>query len=219
MLSSYGRREWLGATLIALPIAIGAVILHWWPLLVLVAVIWFCFAAFFRDPIRRIPTDIEDGAMLSPADGTISAIEDVFEHPATDGGAIIIRIFLSVLNVHVNRMPFDVVVEDTIYTPGEFLDARSAKSAIVNEHNLICLRTVVKPTFRFGVRQVSGAIARRIVCPINTGDMFSRGQRFGMIKFGSTTELILPKSSNPDIRVKPGDKVTGGKTVLAVTSA
>ena len=99
------------------------------------------------------------------------------------------------------------------HTPGQYLDARSEQSAKVNESNLIIIKNTAGD--RIGVKQISGAIARRIVCPISEGDSFNRGQRFGMIKFGSTTELIIPARDTNVIRVKKGDRVVGGVTILA----
>jgi len=156
--------------------------------------------------------------MLSPADGTISAVEHYEEHEATAGQpAICVRIFLSVLNVHINRSPCEAVVVRKIYKPGRFLDARSAESAKINESNLIIMTRDHGDGTReqFGVRQVSGKIARRIVDGSKEGQQLLRGERFGMIKFGSTTELILPRPDDVEVLVKVGDKVKGGLTPLA----
>jgi phosphatidylserine decarboxylase len=174
---------------------------------------WFGIAWFFRDPHRHPPVGVRPGDLLSPADGRVSAIERVDHHEAVDGPALVVRIFLSVLNVHVNRMPCDAEVLETIYTPGKFLDARTAESAKVNESMLT--RAVRADGLAFGVRQVSGAIARRIICPVKQGDRFTRGERFGMIKFGSTTELILPEQADAVVQVRVGDRVAGVRTVLA----
>jgi len=113
----------------------------------------------------------------------------------------------------VNRMPCDAEVLETIYKPGKFLDARSEASAKVNEAMLTC--GVRSDGLPFGVRQVSGAIARRIVCPVRQGDRFAQGERFGMIKFGSTTELIVPTSDEVVVHVQVGDRVAGVRTILA----
>jgi phosphatidylserine decarboxylase len=186
----------------------------WWPLGVVV-VIWLALMSFFRDPIRLLPANLEPGAMLSPADGVISAVFEVDHHESmqNDGPAKVIRIFLSVLNVHVNRSPFDGEVVALKHTPGQFMNAQRAESADVNEANLITLRIATGETI--GVRQVSGMLARAIVCPLKIGDRLTRGQKFGMIKFGSTTELILPRPRDVTVHVKKGDKVKGGVTLLA----
>ncbi len=218
LLSPYGIREWGLALLIAAALSLGAGLLAWWWALLPIWLIWLAVAAFFRDPIRSVPTDIEDAAFLSPADGTISAIERTDAHEATGGApAVIIRIFLSVLNVHINRSPCDASVVRCHHRPGKYLDARTAESARVNESNLIILD---RQGETLGVRQVSGAIARRIVCPLKPGCQLQRGERFGMIKFGSTTELILPRPDEVAVRVRVGEQVRGGLTVLAAfTSA
>ena len=214
-LSLYGLKEWLLATIIAAVLAAVAIAIGWWWIAIVTFILWFATIWFFRDPLGRTPQTDHPHDMVSPADGRISAIERVDEHPATDGPAVIVRIFLSVLDVHVNRAPCDVTVEELIYTPGKYLDARSEESARVNESNLIVMTT--RSGERIGVRQVSGAIARRIVCPLNSGDRLDRAQRFGMIKFGSTTELILPDrgEEGPKIHVQKGDRVRGAITILA----
>ncbi|MDP7030068.1 MAG: phosphatidylserine decarboxylase [Phycisphaerales bacterium] len=217
-LAPAGLREWGGGGVIALA---GAAVVWWlvpvvwvaWAVTGLAALAWFCIAWFFRDPRRHPPVGVKPGDLLSPADGRVSAIERVEHHEAVEGPAVVVRIFLSVLNVHVNRMPCDAEVLETIYTPGKFLDARTAASAQVNESMLT--RAVRADGLAFGVRQVSGAIARRIICPVKQGDRFTRGERFGMIKFGSTTELILPEQADAAIQVRVGDRVAGVRTVLA----
>lgn len=212
-LSMYGLREWGLALAVAATLSIGAWLAGWWWLLIPIWLLWLAVAAFFRDPIRNVPADLDDSVFLSPADGTISAIERADGHEATGGApAVVIRIFLSVLNVHINRSPCKASVVRCHHRPGKYLDARTAESARVNESNLIIFDHNGET---IGVRQVSGAIARRIVCPLRSGQHLERGERFGMIKFGSTTELILPRPEDVEVRVKVGDKVRGGLTVLA----
>lgn len=214
LLSPYGLREWLAITVIALVLAAIAAWFGWWWAVAIVAVLWFAGVAFFRDPPRHVPDDLEPGAMISPADGAVRSVLRVDHHEATGGPAVVIRIFLSVLNVHINRSPCDGEVVDIVYKPGKFLDARKDVSAQVNESNLLVLRIDGGETV--GVRQISGAIARRIVCATETGEHLKRGQRYGMIKFGSTTEVILPRPDDVQVRVKPGDKVKAGRDVLAI---
>lgn len=197
-----------------------AIVLGWLWVALALAIVLVALLSFFRDPPRRIRADLPPGTMLSPADGCISAIEYVDEHDALDGKGVIIRIFLSVLNVHVNRWPYDAEVLDMRYTPGKFLNAQTEESARVNESNLILL-SAHHPngeTERIGVRQVAGMIARRIVCPIERGQSCTRGARFGMITFGSTTELILPRPDDVQVHVKVGQRVRGGLTLLATIS-
>lgn len=222
-LTKYGIREWGIATIVALPLALLFIIPDWYPFpgwILSIPVIfgWCVIAAFFRDPIRSIPRDLIAGSMLSPADGVISAIEHVDSHEATNGQpAIILRIFLSVLDVHVNRAPCDCTVLGTVYRKGKFLNAQTAESAQVNESNVILLE--FPDGEAFGMRQVSGMIARCIVCPLKQGDRLQQGHKWGMIKFGSTTELILPRPEHVDALVEVGDRVTGGRTVMARLAA
>lgn len=217
-LAPAGYREWGGGGLIALLVAV----LSWWFIPVtwvswlitaLMVVLWLGVAWFFRDPFRRPSASLGIGAMISPADGRVSAIERVDHHELVDGPAIIVRIFLSVLNVHVNRTPCAMEVLRTDYRPGRFLDARTEASAKVNECNLIFCRR--DDGLLLGVRQVSGAIARRIVCPVKPGDRLARGIRFGMIKFGSTTELVIPDREDVVLHVSTGDRAKGAATLLA----
>ncbi len=177
--------------------------------------LWLALVSFFRNPWRIIPKDLPEGMMLSPADGVVSAIEFLDEHETVDGPAVCIRIFLSVLNVHINRMPCDCELDKMLYRKGKFLDARSEESAKINESNTLFLFTNGE---RIGMRQVSGKIARNIVCPIHEGDRFRQGQQFGMIKFGSTAELILPRPEQVEIHIAKGDSVRGGLTRLATLS-
>jgi len=213
MLSGYGRREWGAITVIAIALAAIAVWLACWWAAGVVALVWIAGAGFFRDPHRRVPTGLPAGSMLSPADGAVSKVFRVDHHEATGGPAQIVRIFLSVLNVHINRAPCDGEVIGLLHTPGTYYDARTERSAEENESNLITMW--IEDGETIGVRQVSGAIARRIVCPLKVGDRLERGRKFGMIKFGSTTELILPRPDDVEVLVKEGDKVRAGITVLA----
>ena len=211
-LTRYGWQQWLTITvLLAIPSAF-AIWLQWWFVLTMICILWLLLVSFFRDPWRKIPMDLQSGTMLSPADGVVSAIEYVDSHEATEGQAIIIRIFLSVLNVHINRVPCDCTLTKKIYRKGKFLDARTEESAKVNESNQLVFDVRGET---IGIRQVSGKIARNIVCKIRQGDSLLQGQRFGMIKFGSTTELILPRPDDVTVHVTKGDKVLGGVTLLA----
>ncbi|MDP7005057.1 MAG: phosphatidylserine decarboxylase [Phycisphaerales bacterium] len=212
LLTRYGWQQWVTITvLLAIP-SFFAVWFNWWVTLGLLFALWLALVSFFRDPWRKIPTHLQVGMMLSPADGVVSAIEQVDEHEATVGPAVIIRIFLSVLNVHINRAPCDCTLSKAIYRKGKFLDARTEESAKVNESNQLIFDVSGET---MGIRQVSGKIARNIVCPIQEGESFVQGQRFGMIKFGSTTELILPRPNDVTIHVSKGDKVRAGITRLA----
>jgi phosphatidylserine decarboxylase len=167
---------------------------------------------FFRDPPRRIPESAD--AIVAPADGTIVDITPLAQYDFLDGPAVRIGIFLSVFNVHINRAPFSGRVLETHYRPGEFLNALRPESADRNESMWIGFEGESAPYRRFAVRQISGLLARRIVCPLLPGMTVSRGEKFGMIKLGSRTELILPAES-VTIDIRLGDKVQAGSDVVA----
>jgi len=216
-LTKYGWQQWSFITVVlAIPTAFALwgtqYSPFWWIAFGMFVLLWFALVSFFRNPWRTIPTDLPSGMMLSPADGVVSAIEYVDTHETVEGPAVIIRIFLSVLNVHINRTPCDCVLLDAKYRKGKFLDARSEESAKVNESNTLFFEYAGE---KIGIRQVSGKIARNIVCPIQVGDVFTQGRQFGMIKFGSTTELILPRPNDVTVHVKRGEAVTGGITRFA----
>ena len=194
-------------------VAVIAAYFQLWLVLIPIALLWLALVSFFRNPWRRIPRDLPEGTMVSPADGVVSGVEYLGSHETVDGPAVLIRIFLSVLNVHINRVPCDCELDKTLYRKGKFLDARTNESAKVNESNTLFLYTKGE---RIGLRQVSGKIARHIVCPIKSGDTFSQGQQFGMIKYGSTTELILPRPDDVTVHVSKGDKVRAGVTLFAM---
>jgi phosphatidylserine decarboxylase len=170
--------------------------------------------SFFRDPVRRIPAG--DGLVVAPADGTITEIADVREETYIKGEAAKIGIFLSVFNVHLNRAPVAGKVEHVHYTRGKFLDARDAAASKENERNAIGI--LADGGGRVLVKQISGAIARRIVCECAVGSVLAKGQKIGMIKFGSRTEVFVSKSLGLKVRVKIGDKVKAGSSVLGEIS-
>jgi phosphatidylserine decarboxylase len=125
-----------------------------------------------------------------------------------------VGIFLSIFNVHINRAPSNVRVEQVTHKPGQYRNAISPESARVNESNTVKFLQLDAPQTPLWVRQISGAIARHIVCRLNPGQTLQRGERFGMIKFGSRTELYVPESDNMDCQVRPGDTVRAGSSVL-----
>jgi phosphatidylserine decarboxylase len=179
--------------------------------LVPVLPLWALCVAFFRDPHRTIP-DAAD-ALVSPADGAVTHIDEVTEPEFPGGRALRISIFLSVFNVHINRMPRAGRVVELRYYPGAFLDARHPQCGVANEQ----LWTDVDDAAtgrRLRIKQISGKLARRIVCWLKPGAEVQRGQRFGMIKFGSRTEIYLPADVPVDVQVKVGQTVYGGSTVL-----
>ena len=153
--------------------------------------------------------------MVSPADGVVSSVHALDHYEPLGGPAQCVRIFLSVLNVHINRSPCDAVVQSVTPKPGKYLNALNPASAQTNESNLVVLRDPQTGQPIAAVRQVAGLIARTIVCRLSIGQRLCRGQRFGMIKFGSTTELYFPQSSGLEVAVVKGQRVFGGKTILA----
>jgi len=189
------------------------------PLVLLAAVLFLVFVwmlAFFRDPAREIPFD--KLVLLSPADGTITDIEET-EVAELGGKALRIGMFLSIFNVHVNRMPCAARVEAVSYRKGKFKNAMAADASRVNESNDVLLAKLDEPRDRLLVRQVSGAVARHIVCRAELGREYGQGEKFGMIKFGSRTELYLPLEGKYDVAVKIGDKVNAGLSPLVVYKA
>lgn len=190
--------------------ALSVTVTPWLGLLgVPLLLVWLEVITFFRDPERPIPADAD--AVISPADGVITNIEEVDEPDF--GRALRVSIFLSIFNVHVNRQPRSGAVTQIRYFPGEYLDARNAESAKRNEQLWIDLTD--SATGRpMRVKQISGAIARRIVCWLKAGDAVAKGERLGMIKFGSRTDLLLPPDAVKKVEVKIGDAVKGGATIL-----
>jgi phosphatidylserine decarboxylase len=169
---------------------------------------------FFRDPRRKIPFDSR--VLLSPADGTITDISETETHEL-GGKALRIGMFLSIFNVHINRAPCAAVIESVNYRKGKFKYAMDAEAGRVNESNDILMTRLDEPRCRLLVRQISGAIARRIVCEAKPGRQYAQGAAFGMIKFGSRTELYIPyKDTGYSLPVKIGDKVNAGLSPLVI---
>jgi phosphatidylserine decarboxylase len=181
------------------------------PVIAVLALVWLQGVLFFRDPKRTIPGD--PAALVSPADGTITDIGEV-EAPGFPGDrALRIGIFLSVFNVHVNRSPRRARVLRVRYFPGKFGHAGKPPAPRENEQLWVDLEdeTLGVP---LRVKQISGAVARRIVCALKPGDVVQPGERFGMIKFGSRTEVYLPVAVPVEVAVQVGQAVKGGATVL-----
>jgi phosphatidylserine decarboxylase len=167
-----------------------------------------CIALFFRDFPRSIT--VESGAVVAPADGTLAAIEHLEETPHYDGACLRISIFMSVFNAHVNRAPCDCTVMEVRYAPGAFKNAMLPESSQTNESNAVWLDTRWGPVT---VRQISGAVARRIVCRATPGISLTQGEKFGMIKFGSRVEVYLPPEAQSVASVN--QKTRAGQTVIA----
>jgi len=193
----------------AIPLLGAAALLGWlagisWavpPVLLATFFLWF-----FRDPERTIPAF--PGAVVSPADGKVTEVS-----PVTVAGVrrIRISIFLNVFDVHINRSPVSGVIQDVRYQKGKFLNAMSETSAELNEQNVVTIEGDGEPVV---FKQIAGLLARRIVFTKQVGDRLTRGERVGMIKFGSRTDVLLDSSAS--LQIKVGDRVKGGSTVLAI---
>lgn len=195
--------------------ACGVLALTLNPWLWLPAGLFFAFflfiVSFFRDPQRVIPTDPQ--ALVSPADGTITHIEEVDEADFPAKRALRVSIFLSVFNVHVNRVPRSGQILGIRYFPGCFLDARVHECAQRNEQLWIDVGEGLPGRF-VRVKQIAGAIARRIVCWLKPGEAVQAGERYGMIKFGSRTDVLVPAEAVKEVLIRVGDSVRGGSSVL-----
>jgi phosphatidylserine decarboxylase len=182
--------------------AAAAVLGYWWVAAILLLVALF-MAFFFRDPKRVPPSDPD--VVVSPADGKVTRIG-----PATPGAdSTVVSIFLSPLDVHINRSPIPGKIVDVLYSPGKFLMATNEKASLVNEQNAL---TIQGDKITVVCKQIAGILARRIVCWKAEGDNLGLGERFGMIKFSSRTDVLLP--ANVRVIVKEGDRVRGGTTVI-----
>jgi phosphatidylserine decarboxylase len=175
-------------------------------LLALVLTLSLC--GFFRDPDRLIAD--KEGGIVSPADGKVISVGKVASGYYGDGECLKVSIFMSVFNVHVNRIPFTGRVKEITYYPGKFLAANLEKASLQNEHNAVLIET--EDGQQICVVQVAGLIARRIICQINPGDHVLRGQRFGLICMGSRLDVYLPREVK--LKVAVGDKVMAGTSLL-----
>jgi phosphatidylserine decarboxylase len=192
------------AAFVALISAItGPAVVAWFFVLVTLFI-----GCFFRDPERVAPTGNAD--VVAPADGRIVAIEEVREDRFRGKTSIKISIFLSVFDVHINRIPYSGLIDGIHYQKGKYVPANLARASTENEQNWLCIRTDSGEDLV--VTQVAGLIARRIVCWPNLGDRVVRGERFGMIRFGSRTDLFVPEES--ELLVSKGDRVYGGETII-----
>jgi len=165
---------------------------------------------FFRDPKRNVPQD--EGLLVAPADGKVVDISSVQEDRFLNKPAIKVSIFLNVFNVHVNRVPAAGKIVDIFYNAGKFLNAGVPKASLENEQNALLIET--QKGKRIVCIQIAGLIARRIVCWTKKDAQLDRGERFGLIRFGSRVDLFLPTET--EIRIAVGDKVKGGETVVGV---
>lgn len=193
-------KEGIPFVLIPLLIALGfGLFMLWIPAAIFFAVALF-MAYFFRDPKRSVPTG--EGLIVSAADGRVTRIED------TPDGKVV-SVFLSPVDVHINRSPISGTITKLTYTPGKKLPATSNNASFVNERNSLVIEG---EGITVTCTQIAGILARRIVCWPKEGDKLERGEKFGLIKFSSRTDLLLPIETQ--VLVKTGDRVVGGETVI-----
>ncbi len=216
MFTRYGLDVLLAAVLIAIAISTAALLfLKWEPLRIIVVL--FAVGAlaftfwFFRDPDRTTPQG--DNLVISPADGEVVLIRPVHDDEFLKGEGIQVSIFMSPLNVHVNRFPISGTVTFFQHIPGEYIVAYEEKSSTRNERTLI---GVENSRMKVLFKQIAGFVARRIVADLHVGDTAVVGRRFGMIKFGSRVDVLIPRGA--EIKVRVGEKAVAGETVLAVVS-
>ena len=197
-------RESIPYIVVPLVLSVPATILGFWYVGLALIIVALFMAFFFRDPKRVPPND--PGVVVSPADGRVTRIAS----PAPNTNApTLISIFLSPLDVHINRSPIPGKIIDVVYSPGRFLMATKEKASLVNEQNAL---TIQGENITVVCKQIAGILARRIVCWKATGDRLNLGERFGMIKFSSRTDVLLP--ANVKVTVAEGDRVRGGITVI-----
>lgn len=197
-----------GLALIAVAIILWLLASWGWAILPLLLAAFFLW--FFRDPRRSIPQD--PGLIVSPADGKVTEVATL---STPEGPRVRISIFLSVFDVHVNRSPVAGVLRETRYRKGEYLNALNPECAVRNEQNLAIVDA--DEGYQVSFTQIAGLLARRIVFNKRPGDRLQRGERVGLIKFGSRTDILIPGSA--DVRVRPGDRVRGGASILARIAA
>ena len=185
-------------------LAIAAAALGFWYVAAFLFVVALFMAFFFRDPKRVPPSDPD--VVVSPADGRITRIGSLVS--GADSPTVI-SIFLSPLDVHINRSPIPGKIVDMLYSPGKFLMATNEKASLVNEQNAL---TIQGEKITVVCKQIAGILARRVVCWKRKGDNLGLGERFGMIKFSSRTDILLP--ANVRVTVKEGERVRGGTTVI-----
>jgi len=194
-------KEGIPFILVPLAAAIAAAFFGWWIVAGVFIFVALFMAYFFRDPQRKVPEDV--GAVVAAADGRVTRID------TTDQGKLI-SVFLSPLDVHINRSPISGKIVAIDYTPGKKMPATSDNASFVNERNSLIIKG---DDITVTCTQIAGILARRIVCWPKVGDNLERGQRFGLIKFSSRTDVLMPASA--EVLVKVGDRVVGGETIIA----
>ena len=203
----FAKEGYIFILIAAIPVVISAIVKPW-PMLVFFVPLLLFVLNFFRDPERVVPAD--ENSIVSPADGKVIIIDTVKDDVLLKGEVRKISIFMNVFNVHVNRAPADLRIVDIKYYPGKFINASFDKASTDNERNAVLAEA--KNGKRFVFTQIAGLIARRIVCRVGAGTELKKGERFGMIRFGSRLDVFLPKDAK--VAVKLGDKVSAGSSIL-----
>lgn len=180
-------------------------LLGFWPVGIVFVVLAAFMAFFFRDPRRQPPIDPD--VVVAPADGRVTRVRPLQVEAA--GGATLVSIFLSPLDVHINRAPIAGAITDVSYTRGKFLMATNENASLVNEQNVL---TIEGENITVVCKQIAGILARRIICWKRAGDRVALGERFGLIKFSSRTDILLPASV--EVLVAEGARVRGGTTII-----
>jgi phosphatidylserine decarboxylase len=198
-------REGLPYIIIPVLLALVPAYFGYWPIALLLLALAAFMAFFFRDPQRNVPQD--DNVIVSPADGRVTRIETL--EPGNPSSPTVVSIFLSPLDVHINRAPVAGKITDVTYTSGKFLMATNERASLLNEQNAL---TIQGEKVTLVCKQIAGVLARRIVCWKRAGDEVALGERIGLIKFSSRTDLILPAGVEVSVRV--GMRVRGGATII-----
>jgi phosphatidylserine decarboxylase len=198
-------RESIPFITIPLILAMASLVLGLWSLLALCLFIALFMAFFFRDPKREPPPDTD--VVVAPADGKVTRVKLVAAE--LENSPTVVSIFLSPLDVHINRAPIPGKITDVVYVPGKFLMATNEKASVVNEQNIL---TIQGDKITVVCKQIAGILARRVVCWKHKGDNLALGEKFGLIKFSSRTDVILPP--NVTVTVSKGERVRGGITVI-----
>ncbi|HEY2975258.1 MAG TPA: phosphatidylserine decarboxylase [Pyrinomonadaceae bacterium] len=193
---------------VLVPAALALVVLWmgFWPVALLLGILAAFMAFFFRDPERRPPSD--PNVVVAPADGRVTRVRAITDN-SDDGSATVVSIFLSPFDVHINRAPIAGEITNVAYTRGKFLMATNENASLVNEQNAL---TIKGERITIVCKQVAGILARRIVCWKRAGERVALGERFGLIKFSSRTDILLPE--NVDVVVAEGARVQGGTTII-----
>lgn len=197
-------KEGIPFVIVPVLIAAGFGLFGWWPVAVVFAGVALFMLYFFRDPARTVPQD--DGLIVSAADGVVTRIEETPESK-------LVSVFLSPLDVHINRSPIAGTIKEIRYTRGRKMPATSNDASLLNERNALVIEG---ENLTVTCTQIAGILARRIVCWPKTGDNLMRGQKFGLIKFSSRTDLLMPATVT--LKVKVGDRVKGGETIIATVN-